>query len=543
MTEEVEQLLSLSPDLVYVYDLHADRNVFASGHWLTAVAGFPSSRSTQAVLELPSLVHPEDRALVRRHQISLKTIGKDEFVETLYRVITQGGQVRWLSSRDGVLTRDRHGNAHLAFGTARDVTDCIARYQRATETTTELQRVVDRLAAATDQAERASAAKSDLLGKLAHEVRTPLSGMVGVINLLSEMRLDPEASRLVRTLSRTGDHLLGLVNDLLDYSKGEAGMLKIVESPVDVLELLDDVSRLYEGSAFERGLDLALDIASFSESVYLLDATRVRQVMTNLLSNALKFTKTGSVTLRVGPTQRGLRFQVQDTGSGIAPDRLKSIFLDYVQESAQTERSQGGSGLGLAICLQIARSMRAELSVQSEVGKGSTFTFELPCRAVASQADAQPASLAVAPQMGSVPESFHLRVLVAEDDIANAMVAERLLSRLGCVPQIATNGQEVIDMALTGQYDLIFMDMGLPVCSGIEATTALRKNGLATPIVALTGNSSGPDREAARKAGMNAFLVKPLTLASLREVLLDLGCSALAGTLADAGSNSLQPPL
>lgn len=384
----------------------------------------------------------------------------------------------------------------------------------------QLRQANEDLAAARDQALHASQAKGRFLADMSHEIRTPLNGVVGMASLLVESELSPKDRQSVETIRSSAEMLLRVVNDILDLSKIEAERMELVATPTDLGQLMRDTVTLYQGRAQESGTTLELEMPETRLPTVLVDGVRFKQVVGNLVGNAVKFTRNGKVVVRLETFPRKgaeapFRIVVEDTGPGISPDQLESIFESFTQGRSTKEDRQVGTGLGLPIARRLAELMGGRLWVESKLGQGSRFYVEMSLQAVLAPAPAA--------ERGQLFLGSGCRVLLAEDSEVNVIVAQRLLETIGCTVDVASNGDEAIRMALENSYDLVLMDMRMPICDGPDATRAIREAEAAarrrTPIVAVTANAFAEDRQTCLEAGMDDFLSKPFTVAALRDLV------------------------
>ena len=401
------------------------------------------------------------------------------------------------------------------------------------------------LAAARDAAAASERAKASFLAMMSHEIRTPMSGILGMTELACEAATDPEQRRFIEMAHSSAEGLLTIINDLLDFSKIEAGKFVIERIPVDVAALLDTTLEPLRWQAQQKGLALELALPAESPPMVMGDPTRVRQILINLVGNALKFTTEGGITVRLenladGDGQTRMRISVRDTGIGIPAERQGAIFEAFSQSDAQTSRRFGGTGLGLTICARLTELMHGEIGVDSVPGDGSTFSFELPFELASKD------QIAAAEAEAAPPPSRPLRILVAEDTEVNQVYLKHTLERAGHGVRIVGNGQLAVDAAGEAQFDAILMDVQMPVLDGFAATEALRESGLETPIIGLTAHAMGDVHALCLSHGMSDYLPKPVRAVALLEMLARIGeeaASAALDTLAEAQSpQGSEPP-
>jgi len=371
-------------------------------------------------------------------------------------------------------------------------------------------------------AQEALAAKGRFLAVMSHEIRTPLNGVLAVAEILRRKSSSPELTPLVETIQDSGGVLLRLLNDALDLSRAEASGLALDEAPTRLDTLLDEATGLWAAQAELKGLALEARYDGPSQVWALADVTRLRQVMNNLVGNALKFTAQGRVEVGVSCVLEGgyarLRGEVCDTGPGVPPDRWTDIFEPFQQTDEGLRR--GGAGLGLAVCRQIVERMNGTLGVDQAPGGGARFRFEIPLHRLPAPDEA------AAPPAEEETANRALHVLIADDNATNRMVATTLCEMFGCTSETVEDGAQAVDAVATGRFDLVLMDVKMPVMDGAEATRHIRARGDAAsqiPILALTANADPADAAYYRRCGMNGVVEKPVKperlLAAMNAVL------------------------
>ncbi len=450
-----------------------------------------------------------------------------------YRIKLPDGTLRWIRGEiipEEALAAD---GSTVFTGIWQDVSDT--------------KRASEELRVAKEEAEAANRSKSDFLANMSHEIRSPMNGVIG----MTELALDTELTALQReyleVVKTSSEALLDLINDILDFSKIEAGKLRIERIPFNLQRVVDDTLKPLSMRAREKGLELVRDIAPDVPQNLQGDPGRLRQVLVNLIGNALKFTEKGQVALRISQldSQRadgsdgGLHFAISDSGIGVPANKLKSIFDAFSQEDSSTTRKYGGTGLGLAISSRLVEALGGRIWVESEVGRGSTFHFSARFGLDESQGGAIGALDSAGSGLGALSgggEPRSLDVLLVEDNLVNQKLAITLLGQWGHRVTLAQDGQEALDMLGRQRYDVVLMDMMMPVMDGLEATRRYRalEKGPRIPFIAMTANAMRGDREKCLEAGMDGYVSKPINTAKLRKLLLQMVAQG-AGGRADAG--------
>ncbi len=402
------------------------------------------------------------------------------------------------------------GDGRQFFGYIRDITA-----KKAAE---------DALIHAKERAEVANRAKASFLAMMSHEIRTPLNGVLGILTLLADSVKDQENGKLIETARRSGRALLTIINDILDFSKLEAGKLDIELGSFHIEALTDSVSSLVQHQAKAKSLTVNVEVGETVPRVLVGDQDRIRQIMLNLVWNAIKFTEKGEIKVLVeavgDPKDARVSFSVQDSGVGVPADREDELFSEFSTIDASYARKFGGTGLGLSICKALTDAMKGEIGYRPNSPKGSIFWFELPL-------DIGKASDVVEEQTEESAKEIldgfgKIRILLAEDNVTNQLVVSNMLERLGCQVDVVGNGQEAVDSLVERQYDVVLMDVSMPEMDGIEATKAIRKlktDAVEVPIVALTAYAMDEDRQRVLAAGMDDFVAKPVSRIELAGAL------------------------
>ncbi|MDP3233923.1 MAG: PAS domain-containing protein [Myxococcales bacterium] len=380
---------------------------------------------------------------------------------------------------------------------------------------TELKRAERQLIAAREQAVAASSSKSQFLANVSHEIRTPLNGIILVTQLLRSLSLPADVKDYVGVLENAGESLLALVNQVLDLSKIEAERLELDLAPFDLGALVRQATRGFDAEATTKGIELIVEVSAPGEGSVVGDAGRVRQIVTNLVGNAVKFTNAGAVTVTLGVSPDGVFvLTVRDTGPGVPPGWHDSIFEPFVQVSGQRRQ---GTGLGLSIARRLARLMGGDLQLVDAAGQGSQFEARLPlARGAANVVSRRP-----------VATGRRLKVLLAEDNEINARLTGAMLSWLGHDVETVRDGRSALELTMSRRFDLVFMDVEMPLLDGLEATRRIRAeeqtSGRHLPIIALTANAMKADELACLSAGMDAYLPKPVSVEALSDMLAWFG--------------------
>ena len=535
-TSEGRLMTTVQNTNIGIWDWDLDsKDLYLSPEWKRQL-GYGDHELDNTFQEWEGRIHPED------HDRALDTIERylsrrDAQIEIEHRLRHKDGSYRWILARGTIIKNDDRTSPHMV-GINIDVTD-----RKTAE---------GLLRQAKETAEAASLAKSQFLANMSHEIRTPMNGVLGMAELLLRSSLGSKEQRVAQSIRESGMALLAIINDILDFSKIEAGKLRLESIHFDVRKTIQDAVQLLEPVAQRKQLALNCHIDEEMPSHYIGDPARLRQILLNLVGNAIKFTERGSVDVSVcldGSKKgwQGISVLVRDTGIGIAPDVQASIFESFSQADGSTTRTYGGTGLGLAIARQLVTLMGGDIELRSSLGKGSSFRFTAYFeRSDAAQRPApSPLSTCDIDSETFTPSPFgfaEARILLVEDNSVNRKVACGMLELLQCRVDTAENGREAVAASAATEYALVFMDCQMPEMDGLTATRLIREREVSqgsrvkgrsreedavaapmtavrVPIVALTAHAMQGDRELCLAAGMDDYLTKPFTLSQLSQVL------------------------
>lgn len=496
------------------------------------ILGYPDSKSVKPNQDLfAHHIHPED--LPRAEEYLLRCIRNAEHFRFDMRIVRVSGEVRPVEIQ-GHAIRDAQGRTVKVVGTVQDIH--------------ERKQIEKELIEARDIAERSAKAREEFLANMSHEIRTPMNAIIGFTKLLYDSPLDAEQMESLKAIDAAGEALIAIINDILDLSKIEAGMLNFEKRPFQLAELLQSLRGIFRARAKEKSLVLESFLGPDVPPRILGDKVRLNQVLINLVGNALKFTQKGEVSISVkllslNGNEVHLLFEVEDTGIGIPQEKQQAIFESFTQASSETTRNYGGTGLGLTICKRIVELQGGHIGVKSTPGEGSCFYFDLTFP-IAEEVLAPESRLATDPG-SAIAEPHEIKVLLAEDNLMNQKLAGRILEKLGYTYEIAGNGRIALELVQNHRFDVVLMDIQMPEMDGYEASRKIRsledESRRSVPIIALTAHAMIEEMEKCKAAGMDEFISKPFQPDILRDKILKLVCrSAGPGEASEAVERETQ---
>ncbi|NJL46999.1 MAG: PAS domain S-box protein [Leptolyngbyaceae cyanobacterium SM2_5_2] len=533
-----QRITDSAPYIIYIYDLENHVNLYINREILNMLGYSPESINAMGSQVLETLLHPDDFASLGDMFDQIRAASDDDVAETEYRMRDANGRWCWLYDRRAVFKRDQQGRVIQYIGIVQDITDRKQAAEALKQLNQELEQRVEtrtqELQRAMETAEAANRAKSGFLANMSHELRTPLNAILGFTQLMArDLALSVDNHQYLGIINRSGEHLLTLINDILEMSKIEAGQVQVNLGSCDLYSLLETLKDMFDLRARHKGLNLLIERHTAIPRYIETDEHKLRQVLINLVGNAIKFTANGQVALRVVPALCGLpaadaearlalTFTIDDTGIGIESSDIEGLFQPFTQVK-QANGLQEGTGLGLPISRQFVRLLGGELIVDSQPGFGSTFRFTVPVKVV--DWVTEPAATAATEQVvGLAPGQPSYRVLVADDNEIHRQLLVRLMHSIGLEVREANQGQAAIMLWQSWQPHLIWMDMQMPELDGYTATQRIRELEAGqkhTKIIALTANAFEENRVQALSHGCDDFVRKPFQIAQLLEKMAD----------------------
>ncbi len=483
-----------------IWDYGSENYIDVSEEW-ASIFGYSKEEFLAKFTDVEkdnSLIHPDD---LDRYVVHYEDEDPDDLAPDIeYRIVTRTNEIRHLLQSNKYVFNEP-GEHAKSLVTILDITDRIERENELNE--------------ARNAAEQASVAKSSFLANMSHEMRTPLNAIINLNALLLDSALDPQQHELASSAYQESKALSVLIRDILDFSKIEAGSLESKECAFGLHGLFDELETVFRAQADNSGLDFSMAIATHVPNWVKGDEPKLRQVLVNLIGNGLKFTKSGGVTVNVQAAgDQSFLFRVNDTGIGISADSIEHVFTEFYQQDASFSRKFGGVGLGLAISRSLVQAMGGEISCKQLPKGGSSFWFTIPLE------ETTPPEKTMLPHV--IREPISAKVLVVDDSHGGQLVAGAILRKAGCNVQAASNGAEAVRALSNQHFDIVLMDLSMPVMDGMEATRKIRALGgeaSRTPIVAMTANAFPEDRDRCLQAGMNDFISKPISSGDLLDVV------------------------
>jgi len=503
--------------------------VYYSPRW-KQMLGYEDHELENKLSTWKKLVRPDD---LQRAKKNIKDYieGKTPTYEQELRMQHKDGHMVNILSRGFLIRDDITGKPSRMIGTHIDITTRkkyehelhelnINLEKRVKERTSELEELNKELVNAKNMAEHANKTKSLFLANMSHEIRTPMNGIIGLTDLTLRTELNKEQQGYLENLKVSSNTLLNILNDILDFSKIEAGKLEIEIHTFDFNTVIQNIISIYNVKAVEKNIKLNLQLSESVDRYLMGDPVRISQILSNLINNAIKFTSLGEINIKIERIESSdqVKFSVSDTGIGIPKESQNKLFDSFTQADSSTSRRYGGTGLGLAISKHLIEMMDGEIKLESKEGKGSTFTF-----IISLPVSTKHTNTGTLHQQQSITKNQHSSILadkkalLAEDVVVNQLVAKEILTQAGLSVDLACNGKEAVEMASSTQYDLIIMDIQMPIMDGYQATREIRKlkNYIDTPIIAMTANAMDSDKAKCKDAGMNDHIAKPIDANSL----------------------------
>lgn len=505
--EESEKRLSYVMDatLEGIWDWNVQTgDLRHNDRWYT-ILGQDETDTPSTVDNFISKIHPDDRETVM-HRVKQCLEGKQEYYYSEHRMLKNDGASTWVQDRGKVVERDENGAPLRMIGSFTEI-------NRRKQDEQHLQE-------AKQQAESANRAKSDFLANMSHEIRTPLNGILGLVEQLLDVELSSEERQNLLMVHNSSELLLNILNDILDFSKIEAGKVELEKRDFSVNKVVQDTLGLMQAPAQAKSLKLHADLDPKIDWLQG-DSHKIKQILINLVGNAIKFTDNGEIRIKVQKLTDNYRITVSDTGCGIAPEQIDRLFDAFQQLDASTTRRYGGTGLGLSISKKLAELMHGTMGVESTVNQGSSFWLELPYQAGSAQDTNTNSTMPTGQsEQTSKTELSGLNVLLVEDNLVNQKVAAAFLNKLSVKSVIAKDGEDALQKMKIQAFDLVLMDCQMPVMDGFAASEAIRQGQAGdknrqVPIIALTANVMQEDQNRCFTAGMNGFIGKPIKLQQL----------------------------
>lgn len=512
--KQFSTLVSTVPGVAYQCDHDTKLTMRYIGDSVNALTGYPSSDFMgNQVRSYASLIYPADMAYVER-EVSA-AVSADRPWEIDYRICRADGDVIWVHEK-GIAVKGEEGRVESLNGFIHDITERKNLERKLSEDKEFLEMKVEQrtqeLKNAKSEAEAANQAKSDFLANMSHEIRTPMNAIIGMSYLALQTELSAKQTEYISNIHQSGENLLGIINEILDFSKIESGILEIETLDFDIDVLINQISNQMTVAALKKGLKLEFEYDPILSHYLCGDPTKLRQVLTNFIGNAIKFTEKGGVKVRIQVVEDNnlnqlVRFEVVDSGIGLDDTTIKKLFQPFQQADGSTSRKYGGTGLGLSINRKLVELMGGEVGVDSKLGKGSTFWFTVK---LGYGKDVQ--SILGKHEVESYAEMHDVKILLVEDNIVNQLLAKELLETKGALVTIANNGKEAIERLNNEYFGIILMDVQMPVMDGYEAARLIRANPdwKTIKIIAMTANARKEDQELCMEAGMDDFVSKPI---------------------------------